>query len=604
MLRTVGPSAAFGLCIGLLSSCSSSHPKAEPGPTSSLAVRVNSVGYFAKHPKRVVVATAASTFEVRRATDDEVAFSGALSAPLHDEPTGQDLQYGDFDALSDDGRYYVAVPGVGRSATFGISGTPYDDAFRAVMLGFYGARCGTAVRFSFGGMTFAHAGCHTKDADLKYLGAPGQRRDGGRGWHDAGDYGKYTVNGAFTAGMLLAAWEDFSAPLASVDLGIPESGDGTPDFLDELRWQLEWLLTMPYGNGDGRVSHKVTRLAFEGFEMPEHDQATRYFVPFGSAATADLAAVLAKAARAYRPYDPAFADRCLEAAQLSYAWLTANPGDQPADQTGFSTGGYFTRDPDDRFWAAAEMWETTGDAAALADVEARAIGYGNQVDTDFDWSNLRNLAVFTYLRSQRDGRSPGVLSALAAAVTAAANRLVAARTGNAFGRAVTYYWGANGSVARTCMLLHAAAQLQANPAYDDTCLDQLAYLFGRNQYGRSQVTGVGVMPPLHPHHRPSGADHVAEPWPGLLVGGGRSPTDWVDDESQYAVNEVAINWNAPLAYALAAQLGGTQDDGRGLGSRDAEALDTPAAEPLDAAQDADESEVSAERVDGGGISGE
>jgi endoglucanase len=583
MLYTVGPIATFGFCVGLVLSCSSSHSRVAPGPTSSLAVRVNSVGYLATHPKRVVVAAAASTFAVRRSDDDTIAFSDALSAPFHDDPTGQELAYGDFDGLSDEGSYYVDVPEVGRSATFTISGNPYGDAFRAVMRGFYGARCGTAVSFSYGDTTFSHAACHMKDADLKYLGAPGQRRDGSKGWHDAGDYGKYTINGAFSAGILLAAWEDFGAALAPFDLGIPESGDGTPDFLDEIRWQIEWLLTMPYGNGDGRVSHKLTSLAFDGFEMPESDSATRYFVPFGSAATADLAAVLAKASRAYRPYDPAFADRCLEAARLSYAWLTANPSDVSPDQSGFSTGGYGTRDPDDRFWAAAEIWEATGDAAALADFEARAAAYGNQVDSDFDWGNLRNLGVFTYLRSQRDGRSPVVLNALGTALLSAADRLVAARTANAFGRTVNYYWGANGSVARTCMLLHVADQTQPNPSYRETCLDQLAYLFGRNQYGRSQVTGVGVMPPLHPHHRPSGADHNAAPWPGLLVGGGRTPTDWVDDQSEYSVNEVAINWNAPLAYAIAAQLGGSPSDGRAIESRDAEEVDVPSTEPVDAA---------------------
>lgn len=572
MCSSVGRLFTAALCAGLAIACSSAHDGEDAGPSPSRDVRVNSVGYLRSHPKRVVVAAAASTFDVRRADDDVSVFSDTLSVARHDEVTRQDLQYGDFDTLTEEGRYYVDVPGVGRSATFAISSDPYGDAFRAVMLGFYGARCGTAVSFSYGGATFGHGACHTKDGDLKYLGGAG-RRDGTKGWHDAGDYGKYTVNGAFSAGMLLFAWEDFGVKLAGFDLAVPEAGDGSPDFLDELRWQIDWLLTMAYGEGDGRVSHKLTSLAFDGVEMPEADHATRYFVPFGSAATADLAAVLAKASRAYRPYDSAFADRCLQAALSSYAWLVANPADVPANQSGFSTGGYGTRDPDDRFWAAAEIWEATGDASALADFEARASAYGTPVDADFDWNNVRNLGVMTYLRSQREGRSPIVCTALRAAVIAAADRLVATRSAHSFGRALNnYYWGSNGSVARTCMLLHLAAGLSPSPGYRETCLDQLAYLFGRNQYGRSQVTGVGGLPPLHPHHRPSRADHVAVPWPGLLVGGGQSPTDWVDDENDYTVNEVAINWNAPLAYAIAEQLH-LGDEGGGLGEIDAGALD-------------------------------
>jgi len=140
----------------------------------------------------------------------------------------------------------------------------------------------------------------------------------------------------------------------------------------------------------------------------------------------------------------------------------------------------------------------------------------------------------------------------------AAATLVGARNGNGYGRALTrYYWGANGSVARTCMVLQAANRVTPDPAYLDTCADQLGWLFGRNQYNRSQVTGVGIHPPLYPHHRPSGADSVAQPWPGLLVGGGNKADDWVDDQDNFRVNEIAINWNAALIYALSGFLTAT-----------------------------------------------
>ncbi len=87
--------------------------------------------------------------------------------------------------------------------------------------------------------------------------------------------------------------------------------------------------------------------------------------------------------------------------------------------------------------------------------------------------------------------------------------------------------------------------------YLDVAADQIGYLFGRNHYNRSQVTGLGIDPPLQPHHRPSAADAVANPWPGLPVGGGTTATGWMDLEEMYMVNEVAINWNGALVYALA-----------------------------------------------------
>jgi endoglucanase len=86
--------------------------------------------------------------------------------------------------------------------------------------------------------------------------------------------------------------------------------------------------------------------------------------------------------------------------------------------------------------------------------------------------------------------------------------------------------------------------------------DVLHYLLGRNTFATSFVTHVGARYAMHPHHRPSMADGVREPWPGMLVGGpnadGRAPParQWFDDEHDYKTNEVAINWNAPLVFAL------------------------------------------------------
>src|SRR6185503_5326478 len=76
------------------------------------------------------------------------------------------------------------------------------------------------------------------------------------GWHDAGDYGKYVTNGAFTVGMMLQAFERFQPTLSALELPIPEKGGALPDFLDEVKWELDWLLTTQ--GEDGSVSFKVT----------------------------------------------------------------------------------------------------------------------------------------------------------------------------------------------------------------------------------------------------------------------------------------------------------------------------------------------------------
>ena len=126
------------------------------------------------------------------------------------------------------------------------------------------------------------------------------------GWHDAGDYGKYTTNGAFTVGMMLQAFERFQPMLSTLTLPIPEKGGTIPDFLDEVKWELDWLLTTQVD--DGSVSFKVTAPGFERFVMPEQDGSRRYYTRVSTSATADFAAALAQASRVYRPYDAALAD--------------------------------------------------------------------------------------------------------------------------------------------------------------------------------------------------------------------------------------------------------------------------------------------------------
>ena len=551
-----------------------------PAGAADSDIRVSSIGYLPARVKRASIAASATQWTLVRDADGGTASSGTLSAAKTDVDTGQSIAIADFSSVSDSGTYHLEVPGVGRSVSFPIGENVYREAFIATMLGFYGWRCNTAVSFTFHGQTFAHDACHMDDAHTDYIGSTG-KRDGQKGWHDAGDYGKYTVNAGITLGSLLAAWEEYGSVIKTFTWAIPESGGTLPDFLAELRWELEWVLKMQYSASDGRVSHKLTSLTFDApydgggtaidhWVMPEEDLQTRYFVPWGSAAIADFVAMLAKASRIYQPFDAAFADQCLNAAKVSYAYLQANTANQTlTDPT--STGGYTTTDPDDRLWAAAEMWETTGDAAALADFETRAAkfntGTTTYVDSDFDWSNVKNLGMYVYLLSKRSGRAAATVTAIQKAATTAADTLVTNRNNSGYGRALSgkagaYYWGSNGAVARTCMLLQVANRLAPKTDYLDTCVDQISWIFGRNYYNRSQVTGLGINPPMHPHHRPSQADGIDSPWPGLLVGGGNNTstqaadnkngaTNWIDDVNDYELNEVAINWNAPLTYALA-----------------------------------------------------
>jgi endoglucanase len=463
--------------------------------------------------------------------------------------------------LDQEGNYRLEIADGGDSYAFRVAKDVYNWPFYCSLRAMYLWRCGMEVSGEFGCDRFHHAACHLQDAYLDHVGGPvGGRKNGTGGWHDAGDYNKYTVNAAFTVGMMLKAWEHFPEHLNQLTLDIPESNNDVPDFLDEVRWELEWLLKMQAD--DGRVYHKLSTLKFGEFIPPENETQRRYFSPWGSASTADFAAIMAQAARAFRLIDEVFADRCLAAAERSYGVLQTHPQDQRPDLSAFSTGPYDSPDQDDRLWAAAELWETTGAERYLRDLEDRLRSAGSEpddakyvIDVDWDWSNLRNLGTFTYLLSKRTGRDPAVLERVRGDALETANVIVEATRRHPYGRPLDakYYWGCNGTVARQTMNLHVAHRLTGEARYRAAMLAALDHLFGRNPFGRSYVTGLGSRPPLFPHDRRSGGDKVVAPWPGYLVGGPwPKATDWYDDQEDYRTNEIAINWNGALIYALAA----------------------------------------------------
>jgi endoglucanase len=542
---------ALGPLLGLVALGSAAH-------AADADLRLCSIGYVPQQAKRAtVLGTASGTFTVRRAADGSEAFTGELAAH------GSDA-IADFSTLIEEGSFVLEVPGVGRSAAFPVGANAYLEPFRTAMLGFYAWRSGVDVSVTHQGQTWFHTAGHLEDAYLDFLGQPGVVADGTGGWYDAGDYGKYIVNSGITMGLLLQAWEDFRSHLETLALEIPETGGSLPDYLDELRFQLDWMLKMQFD--DGSVSHKITPVDFPPFIQPVEDTEPRYFSPWGSAATADFAATMAKAARIYREFDASYADTLEAAARKSYAFLSGNPADHRADLGDFAQAQYQTSDRDDRVWAAAEVWETTGDASALADFEARVVALEDLVSADWDWGNQANLGVFTYLRSVRPGRSESLVEKLEAALVAVADEHVSSGDASGYGRALpAVYWGSNGTVARICATLEVAYQLVDNEKYLGTCADQVSHLFGRNEYGRSQVTGVGMDPPLHPHDRRSGSDGIDPPYPGYLVGGASEPGNWLDEQVSYETNEIAINWQGALVYALAGFVtpAGSPADGTG-----------------------------------------
>jgi endoglucanase len=307
--------------------------------------------------------------------------------------------------------------------------------------------------------------------------------------------------------------------------------------------------------------------------MPENETATRYFTPHSTAATASFVAQMALAYRVYKDLHPEFSRTCGNQAVRSYNYLANHPNEDVSmagQGTNFVTGAYGASGGSYRLWAAAEMWEATGQQKYLDDFENRA--KTASITGNFDWSNVSNLAAATYLLSERAGKNQTLVQTLKNGFITAADNIVATANNNKHGRTFNaYYWGTNGIVARNTLILHTAYKLTGGePKYAYAAQDAVSYLLGRNYYGRSFVTGVGNLPPQSPHDRTSVAS--GRPWPGRLIGGPHndkkgdppppadisncpnSETCWFDVSADYWTNEVAINWNSAMIYALASLL--------------------------------------------------
>lgn len=551
---------------------------------SDMPVRLNSVGFVPELAKFATITAPEAmddgvAFFVKRSAGGETVFEGVTGPSAYNGATAENLWIADFSAFSEEGEYFLDVPDIGRSARFRIANDAYAELYRLLMTGMYLWRCGspTGVRATYDGETYSHAACHLSDGVIH---STGRNKDGAGGWHDAGDYNKYVVNSGVAVGMMLKAWEHFRPVIERVDLPqTPQSGS-LPKFLSEVKWNLDWVAKMQFD--DFTVSHKLTTINFGGMNtLPNTETATRYFTPYSTAATASFVAMLAQARRVYTEFDSTFARLVTNQAIRSYNYLQDNPGNvnMTGQWTTFMTGEYRTSsDRDDRLWAAAELWESTGQERFLRDFEERARGMGGSVvNIFFDWDNVQNLAAVTYALSGREGRDPELLQAVRDLIIAGADQIAGFGASNAHGRTFgSYYWGTNGIVARNTLLLYAARRLTGDAKYADAAQNALSYLLGRNYYGRSFVTGIGHNPPKNPHCRRSVA--TGKTWPGYLIGGPHNNKDectatrttdctpphryscslaepcWFDDIGDYWTNEIAINWNTAMIYAAAALL--------------------------------------------------
>lgn len=534
-------------------------------------VLINQLGYLPNSVKYVFVSNAADSFYIHSSEGSKLFSSELKLHSLSDPSTGLTVYRGEFSSFTQEGKFYITTSSGDTSYSFDINQNVFNESYHEALKAFYFWRCGSILLGEHAG-SYYHQACHTTDGLFHSTSGLSGYRNAKGGWHDAGDYGKYIVNAGITVGTMLLGYELFPEKFYHDDLNIPESNNKVPDLLDEMRYEIEWMLKMQ--NTDGGVFHKLTKLDFEGFVMPNNDPGVRNIFQVSSTATGDFAAVMAMAYRNFKAFDTSFANQCLNAAKNAWAFLSANPNIIPAggfkNPSDTHTGEYGDgNDKDERLWAAAELFIATNDDQYHSYFKNNYNKSGI-LTGPMAWPNVNSLAQISYLSCKNSLVDKSIQSALLQGLKTYCDKMLSRIESDGLHVSLVpneYNWGSNSAVLNNAIMLIMGFELTGNINYYNAALDQLNYIYGVNVHKLSFVSGAGTKYIMKPHHRPSGADGIIEPVPGYIAGGpnkylndpilpqyynSSTPAQkcFIDHEGSYASNEVCINWNSPLVFVI------------------------------------------------------
>lgn len=558
--------------------------------------RVNQLGYLPNSAKIATYKTSnTSTQSWQLKQNGTPVASGQTTAFGNDAASGDYLQQIDLSNVTATGSGFTLTVGGDTSYPFAISANVYRGALYDSLRYFYHNRSGIKIDTQYtGGGNGSYAANSKWSRPAGHLNVGANKGDMNvpcwsgtcnyslnvtKGWYDAGDHGKYVVNGGISAWTLLNMYERAqylvtnSTSLSDGKLNIPESANGVPDILDEARWEVEFLLSMQVPTGQtkaGMVHHKMHDVGWTGFPLaPHEDDKQRALVPPSTAATLNLAAVAAQSARIWKDIDSGFAATCLTAAQRAWDAAKANPNDIYSGNFDNGGGGYGDSNvSDDFYWAAAELYITTGDSKYLSTINSYLVER-----IDFNWADTELLGLMS-LATVPSSQTASLRSAAQQKIVSIANSHLTTQNASGYSAPLTnlgYGWGSNSGVTNNLMLMGLAYDFTKNDSFAKGVSKGVDYLFGRNTLSTSFVTGEGTKTVTQPHHRFwSGAISGSYPWapPGALSGGpnkgledstaaaqlsgctSKPATCWIDNIGAYSVNEITINWNAPLAWVL------------------------------------------------------
>nr|WP_062436054.1 glycoside hydrolase family 9 protein [Herbidospora daliensis] len=551
-------------------------------PDTGPRVRVNQVAYLPQGPKNATVvtdATEAVAWQLKNAGGTVVA-NGSTSPRGVDSSSGQNVHSVDFGSYTTAGEGYTLTADGETSRPFDISPSAYAQLKLDALKFYYTQRSGIAIDDALRpgyGRPAGHVGVAPNQGDTSVPCQPGvcdYSLDVSGGWYDAGDHGKYVVNGGISAWQLMSEFERTKNAATAKTIGslaIPESGDAVPDILDEARWEQDFLLKMQ--RPDGMAHHKIHDAAWTGLPlMPHLDPQPRELHPVSTAATLNLAATAAQAARLFAPYDAAFAAKNLAAARKAWTAAKANPAIYASANDGVGGGAYNDDNVTDEFyWAAAELYITTGEAA-FRDAVLNSPLHTSDVwrERGFDWASTAQLGRLDLatVPNNLPGRAE-----VRASVLEGADKYLATLDAHPYGLPYNppdFDWGSNNLVLNNMVVMAAAYDISGQKKYLDGVLEGIDYILGRNALNISYVTGYGEVNSENQHSRWYANQlnpDLPNPPKGTLSGGPNSAIQdpiaqtnlqgckpqfcYIDHIESWSTNELTINWNAPLSWISA-----------------------------------------------------
>lgn len=546
-------------------------------PTTEL-ICLDQFGYLANRPKVAIFARPVlgqnsdqtyepgNAFEVRSAVDSQTVFNGTLSRWNDGKLSslaGDKVWFADFSALKTPGKYYLFDPKNNvKSFSFSIGLNLYQPMLEAATKMLYYQRANTEIPRIYG-LNWVHPVSHRgpgqdQEAQLFRDGKPqGMPKDLTGGWYDAGDLTKYIPYLRECLFNLLTAFE-LNPKAFSDSTNIPESGNGVPDLVDEMKWELDWTLKMQ--DADGGVFNRNGGISYDnglgGVEGWASDKQPRYYSSKTTWATACAAAFWAKASFTFKKFDqqfPGYSEKLKAASLKAWDYLEEHSKMEPESGTDLApeivssqASSNPNSDMGDRIWAAAELFRLTGEQRFSNFVDLNALAIDSTSVNKFhplqgeepicDPLNHEGLTQGLITYAQTKKATPLIVKLFRQSIFNMAE-MIRTRTGGEDDPYLNYIypahytWGSNSHRGTWGRILLTAIRLNVNPKmnvqYRDIMESYTHWNHGRNPLSwcfLSSMEKFGASKSVNSiyHHwfqSKSPFDKGIGPPPGFLVGG-------------------------------------------------------------------------------------